>query len=62
MSDQLKDDEADWAASTWEENRLLQHREFRALSFREKVAALEEMERVIRALQSNRKSGTPRQD
>ena len=41
-----------WNDATWAGNRLLQHREFQALSFREKVAALEEMERVSEALRA----------
>jgi hypothetical protein len=39
-----------WQVATWAGNRLLQLREFQALSLREKVLALEEMERVSEAL------------
>ncbi len=42
--------EADWKLATWTGNRLLQHLEFQALSFREKVLAIEEMQRVSEAL------------
>jgi hypothetical protein len=41
---------ARWKDATWTGNRLLQLREFQALSLREKVLALEEMERVSEAL------------
>lgn len=39
-----------WNDATWAGNRLRQHRDFLALSLREKVLALEEMERVAEAL------------
>lgn len=39
-----------WTDATWTGNRMRQHREFQALSFREKVLALEEMQRVSEAL------------
>jgi hypothetical protein len=62
MADQIKGDDADWATATWEENRLLQQRAFRALSFRQKVAVLEEMGRVTRVLQSSLRLTSPRED
>jgi hypothetical protein len=36
----------DWSMTTWEGNRLRQHREFRALSFREKMEAIERLGEV----------------
>jgi hypothetical protein len=39
-----------WKDATWAGTRLLQLRAFQALSLREKVLALEEMERVPEAL------------
>lgn len=39
-----------WVDATWAGNRRRQQREFQALSFREKIIALEEMERVSKAL------------
>lgn len=33
----------DWSVTTWEGNRLRQHREFRALSFREKMEVIERL-------------------
>jgi hypothetical protein len=33
----------DWSVTTWEGNRRRQHREFRALSFREKMEVIEQM-------------------
>ena len=46
MSDPLPDD-IDWSLTTFEGNRRRQHEEFRALSFREKLAALEDMDEVV---------------
>lgn len=34
---------ADWSVTTWEGNRLRQHREFLALSFREKLEVVERL-------------------
>jgi len=39
-----------WKDATWTGNRMRQHHEFKALSLREKVLALEEMQRVSEAL------------
>ena len=39
-------DEIDWQATTFEGNRRRQHQEFRALSFREKLAAIEDLGEV----------------
>lgn len=43
-------EEIDWTLATWEGTRRRQHREFRALSFREKVRVLEQLDEVARAL------------
>ena len=50
---------ATWKDATWAGNRLRQQREFQALSFREKVIALEEMERVSQALRIPDARGRP---
>jgi len=36
-------DPTDWSVTTWEGNRLRQHQEFMALSFREKLAVVEQL-------------------
>jgi hypothetical protein len=38
--------EPDWTLATWEGNRRIQHREFQALSFREKLRAIEDLGEV----------------
>jgi hypothetical protein len=38
--------EPDWTLATWEGNRLAQHRAFQALSFRDKVRAIENLGEV----------------
>lgn len=45
------DEEAqiDWSLTTWKGNRLQQHREFQALSFRQKLQVIEEMADFSRA-------------
>jgi len=42
-------DEGDWSAASFARNRLQQHRAFLALSFREKVERLEQMEELAAA-------------
>jgi hypothetical protein len=39
-------DEPDWTLATWEGNRRIQHREFQALSFREKLRVIESLGEV----------------
>lgn len=39
-------DEIDWTLTTWEGNRLRQHRAFLALPFREKLRIIEQMGEV----------------
>jgi hypothetical protein len=39
-------DEIDWTLTTWEGNRRRQHEDFLALSFREKVALIEQLGEV----------------
>ena len=39
-------DEPDWTLATWEGNRRIQHREFQALSFREKLRIIESLGEV----------------
>lgn len=41
-------DETDWTLATYAGNRRRQHEEFHALTFREKLAAIEEMENIAR--------------
>jgi hypothetical protein len=41
-------DPADWTLATWEGNRLRQHREFQALTFREKLRVVESLGEVTR--------------
>jgi hypothetical protein len=61
--DQL--DDVDWTLATWEGHRRRQHAEFRALSFREEVAAMERMgmvsaafaRRVLRSESSHSRGG-----
>ena len=43
-------DEIDWSETTWEGSRRRQHKEWLALSFRDKVKALEEMEALAAKL------------
>jgi hypothetical protein len=49
-------DEIDWSLTTWEGNRRRQHREFLALSFREKLQALENMAELSARLQGSKVS------
>ena len=37
------DEQVDWSLTTWEGNRRQQHREFYALSFREKLEIVEQL-------------------
>ncbi|MFI5309703.1 MAG: hypothetical protein ACHQQ3_00605 [Gemmatimonadales bacterium] len=39
-------DEPDWTLVTWEGNRLRQHREFQALTFRQKLQVIENLGEV----------------
>lgn len=41
-------DETDWTLATYAGNRRRQHEEFRALTFREKLAVIEELENIAR--------------
>jgi hypothetical protein len=43
-------DEIDWSVTTWDGNRLRQHREFLALPFREKMRWLEDLAQVAERL------------
>lgn len=43
-------DESDWSVTTWEGNRRQQHRDHLALSFREKLVRLEQMEQFASVL------------
>lgn len=49
-------EQPDWRATSWEGNRLRQHREFLALSFREKLQRLEQMAEVAAVLAARRQS------
>lgn len=54
-------DRADWDASSWAGNRRRQHREFRALPFREKVAVIERLGEVADFFAERRRlRGLPR--
>jgi hypothetical protein len=46
----LVSDSVDWTETTFEGNRMRQHNEFMALSFREKMIRVEEMCEVARLL------------
>jgi hypothetical protein len=48
-------DEIDWSVTTWDGNRRLQHEEFRRLSFREKVAVLEQLGEIAEAFAAMRR-------
>ena len=39
-------DQPDWTLATWAGNRLAQHREFQALTFREKLRTIEQLGEV----------------
>jgi hypothetical protein len=45
----------DWSLTTWKGSRLQQHREFYALSFREKLAIAEELADLGRAMMDTRR-------
>ncbi len=47
-------DSVDWTLLTWEGNRRQQHRDFAALSFREKMEAVEAMAAVAERLGNGR--------
>lgn len=53
----------DWSITTWEGNRLRQHREFRALPFREKMEVIEQLGEVGALFAERRRSrGMPVRD
>ncbi len=47
-------DEIDWSLTTYAGNRRRQHAEFRALSFREKLMRIEQMEAVAQYFAARR--------
>jgi hypothetical protein len=50
----------DWSVTTWEGNRRRQHREFRALPFREKMEIIERMGEVEALFAARRRArGAP---
>ncbi|MGH2570884.1 MAG: hypothetical protein ACRDGR_06640 [bacterium] len=50
----------DWSVTTWEGNRRRQHREFQALSFREKMEVIEQMGEVEALFAAKRRArGVP---
>jgi hypothetical protein len=58
-------DEIDWDSTSWRENRRRQHQEFLALTFREKMKAIEAMAEVAEFFADRRRaraSGTTRAD
>jgi hypothetical protein len=46
----MDEDAIDWSVTTWEGNRLRQHREFKALPFLEKLLRLEQRGEMSRWL------------
>ena len=50
----------DWSTTSWEGNRLRQHREFLALPFREKLRRLEQMAEVAALLAARRRARNAR--
>lgn len=46
----------DWDSTTWEGNRRRQHREFLALSFRQKMQVIEELGEVARFFAARRRA------
>lgn len=40
-------DAIDWGSASWEGHRRRQHREFRALSFREKLVIIEQLDETV---------------
>jgi hypothetical protein len=46
----------DWSSTSWEGNRLRQHREFLALPFREKLRRLEQMAEVAAFFAARRRA------
>lgn len=49
-------DRADWSETSWDGNRLRQHKEFLALPFREKLRRLEQMAEVAAFLAARRQA------
>lgn len=49
-------DQPEWNLGTWEGNRRRQHREFLALSFREKLNAVEQLSEVARFFAERRRA------
>ena len=49
-------EQPDWRSTSWEGNRLRQHREYLALSFREKLRRLEQMAEVAALLAARRRA------
>ncbi|MEQ1833589.1 MAG: hypothetical protein ABL977_11080 [Candidatus Eisenbacteria bacterium] len=53
-------DAIDWEATSWEGQRRLQHQEFRALSFRDKLLIIEQLDEVADFFSERRRaSGLP---
>lgn len=50
-------DEVDWSVTTWQGNRLRQHREFLALPLRDKLRMIEQMAEVARAFPAKPAAG-----
>ena len=53
-------DSIDWSLTTFEGNRLRQHREFMALPFREKMIRMEQASEVAELFRKGRDSRAPR--
>lgn len=49
-------DAADWSVTTWEGNRRQQHRDFYALSFRQKLEMVEQMGEVAAYFANRRRA------
>lgn len=55
-------EEIDWTLATWEGSRRQQHREFLALSLREKIQVLEDLGEVARVLAPRAEPPSPAAD
>lgn len=51
----MMDEGIDWNLTTWEGNRLRQHREFQALPFRRKLEVVEQLGDLARLFTAHRR-------
>jgi hypothetical protein len=52
-------DSIDWTLTTFDGNRIRQHREFMALSFREKMLVIEQLSEVSQMFRGSREGEPP---